>query len=154
MSDQETSRREFCGITCRALVAGGAAALLQACGGGGGVSGPSDVSPLPVVNGTVAGTTVTVAVDGTGLAASGGAALVQSTGGIFLVSRSGDTFIALSSTCTHQQCTVSGISGQRYVCPCHGSTYSFSGQVQSGPAPRSLATHATSFADGVLTIAR
>jgi hypothetical protein len=61
MSDNDSGRREFCGAACRVLAAGGVASLLQACGsGGGGVTGPSNVSPLPIINGTASGNIVSV----------------------------------------------------------------------------------------------
>jgi Rieske Fe-S protein len=152
VSDNEPTRRAFCG----AMVAGSLATLLQSCGsGGGGTTGPSNVSALPVLNAASNGSTATLAVEGTALATEGGAALVQSSLGLFLVARTGaDTFSAVDSTCTHERCTVTGISGQTYVCPCHGSQYSLTGQVRSGPAPRSLPTHNASFANGVLTLSR
>jgi len=152
LGEDDPGRRQFCAV----LLAGGVASLLQACGaGGGGVTGPSNVAALPVVSGTASGNIVSVAIAGTALASVGGAALVQSSLGLFLVAQtSTDMFVALDSTCTHQQCTVSGIAGQTYVCPCHGSQYSFTGQVQSGPAPRALRPHATTLQDGVLMIAK
>jgi Rieske Fe-S protein len=149
--ESQASRREFCSV----MVAGSLAAILQACGSGGGVSGPSNVSPLPVVNATASGNIVSVPIEGTVLATAGGAALVQSSLGFFLVARTAtDTFVAVDAICTHERCTITGVSGQSYVCPCHGSQYSFSGQRQSGPAPRSLSTHQTTFENGVLMIAR
>jgi Rieske Fe-S protein len=44
---------------------------------------------------------------------------------------------ALSPICTHQGCTVD-ISGDRLICPCHGSTYDRRGEVLRGPAPQAL----------------
>ena len=49
--------------------------------------------------------------------------------------------------------TVTEADGASYVCPCHGSRYSRSGQVILGPATASLRQHATTFADGVVSIA-
>jgi Rieske Fe-S protein len=155
-------RREFCGTACRALSAaatlGSAASLLQACGGSGssptGASGSFGGSALPTVNGTAAGGVVTVDVGaGSPLASAGGAALVRSSGGTFLVARTAaDAFTALTAICTHESCTITDISGQTYVCPCHGSRYSQAGQVQNGPATRSLRSYSTRFSADVLTI--
>jgi nitrite reductase/ring-hydroxylating ferredoxin subunit len=152
----DASRREFCGHVCRVALTGVVGSALGACGGGSGSpTGPSGGAPsLATLSGASAGGSVTLAIDAAGpLGPVGGAALVQSQSGGFLVSRtSTDAFTALTSTCTHQACTVSGFANQRYVCPCHGSTYDTSGRVIQGPAPAPLRSFATAFAGGVLTI--
>jgi Rieske Fe-S protein len=90
---------------------------------------------------------------GTALDSVGGAALVESVGGVFLLSRSStSTFGALEAVCTHEGCTITGAAGDIYVCPCHGSRYSRSGQVVNGPAKANLRQYATSFSGGVVTI--
>jgi Rieske Fe-S protein len=151
----EHSRRDFCtrAASLGALSAA-LATLLEGCGKNSPTS-PTNASSLPVVAGTRGITGVTVAVgSGSPLASVGGAALVQASGAQFLVAQTAqNTFVALTAICTHEACTVSGVSGQMYVCPCHGSTYNFNGQVITGPAPRALATFATTFSNGVLTIA-
>jgi Rieske Fe-S protein len=63
-----------------------------------------------------------------------------------------DTFTAVTATCTHENCTITGFTGQSYVCPCHGSRFSTSGAVQGGPATRSLRSFTTRFASNVLTV--
>ena len=71
------------------------------------------------------------------------------------VFREGNTFYAISATCTHLGCTVRAealakaetrtIEGtpfrltHKFMCPCHGSQYSGDGANVSGPAPRPLA---------------
>ncbi len=101
-----------------------------------------------------AGTGVRVSAVGTALADVGGAVLVQSTAGVFLVARmSASAFSAVDAVCTHEGCTVTGADGATYVCPCHGSRYNRNGQVVGGPAKASLRQYATTFTDGVLTIA-
>ena len=71
------------------------------------------------------------------------------------VFREGNTFYAISATCTHLGCTVRAealtkpetrtIEGapfrltHQFMCPCHGSQYSGDGTNVSGPAPRPLA---------------
>jgi cytochrome b6-f complex iron-sulfur subunit len=64
----------------------------------------------------------------------------------------GDTFAAVTAVCTHEACTVTGISGQTYVCPCHGSQFSATGVVLKGPAASPLRPFTTRFAANVLTI--
>ncbi len=122
------------------------------------VSCKSDDNPnapaLPVVQGTLTGGTVTVAVPaGSALAAVGNAALVQFTGGALLVAHiSQGSFVALTATCTHEGCTITGFREQTYVCPCHGSRFRTNGQVAQGPASTALRTFVTQFANEELTI--
>ena len=80
------------------------------------------------------------------------------------VFREGNTFHAVSAVCTHLGCTVRAealsqpqtmtVQGaslrvtHRFLCPCHGSTYTGDGGNVSGPAPRPLAWyHLTLSAD-------
>jgi Rieske Fe-S protein len=160
MNDGPT-RREFCGSAGRALsvgaLGGSVASLLQACGGGAssptGTSGSFGGSALPSISGTAASGAVTVPVAGSPLATVGGSALVRTSSGTFLVARTAqDAFTALTAICTHEDCTITDVSGQTYVCPCHGSRFSQTGQVQNGPATRALRSFATRFAGDVLTI--
>jgi cytochrome b6-f complex iron-sulfur subunit len=107
-----------------------------------------------VSTGVFTGSSVQVTVGGSALADVGGALLVQSLAGVFLVSRSSATaFTAIEGVCTHEGCTITGADGAIYVCPCHGSRYSHTGQVVNGPAVSSLRQYATTFSAGVVTIA-
>jgi cytochrome b6-f complex iron-sulfur subunit len=146
------TRREFCACACQAasLLAVGA---LAGCGGSSSPTGPSNVPMLTVVPFTVSGRVISITVDSASpLAAVGSAAMAQTALGTFLVAHTGqDAFTALTSVCTHEGCTVTGFDNSRYVCPCHGSQYSTSGNVVQGPATRSLQQFATQFANGVLT---
>ena len=48
-------------------------------------------------------------------------------------------FLALSRECTHLGCTVPWVADEdRFVCPCHASTFDIRGDVLSPPAPRPL----------------
>lgn len=47
-------------------------------------------------------------------------------------------FYAIVATCTHLGCTPR-LEADGFVCPCHGSRFTASGEVISGPAPRPLA---------------
>jgi Rieske Fe-S protein len=48
-------------------------------------------------------------------------------------------FIALSSRCMHLGCPVRWTSAaNRFICPCHGGVYSFTGAVSGGPPVRPL----------------
>ena len=142
------NRREF----CQALTIISAASLMQACSGNS-TSG-SDAPPLTTINGTLSGSTVTVAVDaGSPLNPVGSAALVNTSRGALLVAHTAqNTFTALNATCTHEVCTVSGYQSGTYVCPCHLSEFSTSGTVVRGPATRPLTSYATNFVSPTLTI--
>ena len=145
------TRREFCARACQAVALTAVGGSLSGCGG---VTGPS-APTLPNLTGTVSGGAVNLTVDARSpLAAVGSAALVDTPGaGSFLVARTApDAFTALTATCTHFGCTISGYESQTFVCPCHGSRFSTSGSVQKGPASRPLRSYATRFADNVLTI--
>jgi cytochrome b6-f complex iron-sulfur subunit len=109
---------------------------------------------LPILNGTTGQGVVTLSIDASSpLATVGGVAFVQAGGTSLLVGRtSQDGFTALSAICTHQGCQISGYSGSAYVCPCHGSRFSPSGQVLNGPASTALRSYSTQFASPVLTI--
>ena len=159
MSDTNAhvSRRHFCAGACRVASSATLATLFSACSGG---DSSSPTSPSGIVSklGTLAGrytnSSVQVAVAGSPLAEVGGAALVESIAGIFLIARTSTaTFSAIDAVCTHEGCTVTGADGATYVCPCHGSRYNRTGQVVGGPAKASLRQFATTFTDGVVTIA-
>jgi menaquinol-cytochrome c reductase iron-sulfur subunit len=48
-------------------------------------------------------------------------------------------FIALSSRCMHLGCPVRYVAAaERFICPCHGGVYDFTGQVAGGPPVRPL----------------
>jgi menaquinol-cytochrome c reductase iron-sulfur subunit len=50
-----------------------------------------------------------------------------------------EPFIALSSRCMHLGCPVRWTSAaNRFICPCHGGVYSFTGAVSGGPPVRPL----------------
>jgi len=55
------------------------------------------------------------------------------------------TYESFTAVCTHEGCLVNGLSGNRIVCPCHGSEYDFNGMVVSGPAPSPLASFTVTF---------
>ncbi len=130
--------------------------VLQGCGSGGGspTGGGGSGSALPVVNATASGGIMVVTIDAASpLAAIGGAALVQSSLGSVLVTHTAqDTFVAVSSRCTHQACTITRFASATYICPCHGSQFSTSGRVVSGPATGQLASFPTQFSNSQLTI--
>jgi len=157
MSDANAhvSRRRFCAGACQVASGATLATLFTGCGGGSPTS-PSggNITTLGTVSGRFTTGRVDVTVAGTALTADGGAALVESVAGVYLLARtSANSFTAVEAVCTHEGCTVSNADGDQYVCPCHGSRYTRSGQVVRGPAVASLRRYTTSFTDGVVTIA-
>ena len=65
--------------------------------------------------------------------ASGGAVV-----GELFVTGSAEAPVALSLTCTHLGCRVSGVPGG-FACPCHGSRFDSAGGPVAGPARSALA---------------
>ena len=80
----------------------------------------------------------------------GGTKIVQT---IIVANTGGGVFIALSSVCTHEGCTVAYfLASDNIQCPCHGSVYSKSGSVVNGPAPTALKSYIVNKAGNILTI--
>jgi cytochrome b6-f complex iron-sulfur subunit len=151
---QEPTRRAFCAHACQAASLVALGSLLPGCGGGSPTSASGGTAPaLTSVTGTSSGGRVSLTVDSSSpLNTVGGAALIRVTGNSYLASRTGtDTFTVLTAVCTHEGCTVEGFRNSQYVCPCHGSTYTTSGTVVTGPATRALTQFSSTFANGVLS---
>lgn len=84
------------------------------------------------------------------LNSTGGSRTVQ---GVIVVNSGGGNFVALSSVCTHEGCTIEYNSvAENIQCPCHGSVFTSSGSVVTGPATISLKTYSTSKSGSILTI--
>jgi Rieske Fe-S protein len=82
---------------------------------------------------------------------SDGGGLVLDDQRVVLV-RSGRDVRAFSAICTHQGCTVGGVSDGLITCPCHGSAFDAeTGKVVTGPATRPLPPVQVEVADGVVT---
>ena len=70
-----------------------------------------------------------------------------------LVINTGTKIVALSAICTHQGCTVGYNPGAGDIeCPCHGSTFTLSGNVTNGPAFSPLRSYPVSQTGNILTI--
>jgi nitrite reductase/ring-hydroxylating ferredoxin subunit len=60
-------------------------------------------------------------------------------GRFYLVRLEDGSFLALLRECTHLGCTVPWDADQnRFICPCHASSFDMAGNVISPPAPRGL----------------
>jgi Rieske Fe-S protein len=138
------------GTTRRALLLGagaiGAAGVLAACGsssptttnpGNGGNGGGAPASPQPVK-------VSDVPVGGGAIFADQNFVVTQPTAG---------QFKAFSATCTHEQCLVSRIQGDKIICPCHGSQYNIAdGSVAVGPATRPLPARTATVTGDTITV--
>ena len=75
------------------------------------------------------------------------------TKGIYVICTAPSTYIALSSICTHQGCTVNYDSGSnKFSCPCHGGMYDSSGKVLVGPPPSPLPKYSVTLDGNSLTV--
>jgi cytochrome b6-f complex iron-sulfur subunit len=147
----KNTRREFCTRACALVPVATLAPILQGCGN---PTAPSSVPEIPSLNPTLVNGTLVLAIDpGSPVERVGGAALLQTPAANVLIARTTpDSFVAVTATCTHFGCVVSGYQDQKYTCPCHGSEFSTSGAVVRGPANRPLRQYATSFVNNILTI--
>ena len=60
---------------------------------------------------------------------------------------------AINAVCTHLGCVVPwNRAANKYICPCHGSQYDFTGKVIRGPAPLSLALAHLDLPDDIVTL--
>ena len=73
--------------------------------------------------------------------------------GIYIICTAPSTYVALSSICTHQGCSVNYSStSKQFSCPCHGGRYDISGKVLSGPPPAPLRQYQVTLSGTTLTI--
>ncbi len=74
-------------------------------------------------------------------------------GMLYLCQLEDESFIALSRNCTHLGCTVPwDVKEQKFVCPCHGSTFDLKGLVLTSPAIRPLDYYPVRIENGRLRI--
>jgi len=80
---------------------------------------------------------------------AGGSKVVQTV----LVMNIGGNYGAVSSICTHQGCTVAYVAGAGNIqCGCHGSAFTTTGSVVTGPAASALTSYPVSKSGSILTI--
>jgi cytochrome b6-f complex iron-sulfur subunit len=80
----------------------------------------------------------------------GGFILTQ---GIYIICTAPSTYVALSSICTHQGCSVNyGPIAKQFSCPCHGGLFNISGKVLGGPPPSPLKQYTVALSGNTLTI--
>jgi cytochrome b6-f complex iron-sulfur subunit len=129
------SRREF--LTKSTLAVAGAAAVAAGCGdgqiGGSRVTGPS--GPVTVKVSTIPALALT------------GQLVILPTDSRIAVKRTGaSTFVALSTTCTHEGTTIGLTSSNSFECPNHGARYDAEGNVTRQPNAAGSATTLPRFA--------
>lgn len=74
-------------------------------------------------------------------------------GNVIVIRTGASSYVALSTICTHQGCTVGYVPAyQELACPCHGGAFNLSGAVISGPPPSPLTTYKTSLSGHILTV--
>lgn len=74
-------------------------------------------------------------------------------GQFYLACLEDGSFLAMSRTCTHLGCSVPWDEEQeKFICPCHGSTFSLTGEVLTAPAPRPLDTFPVRIEDRVIKV--
>ena len=73
--------------------------------------------------------------------------------GIIIANTDGNNYVALSSICTHNACTVGySVQNNNFPCPCHGSVFNANGSVANGPATQPLKEYTVAKEGNVLTI--
>jgi cytochrome b6-f complex iron-sulfur subunit len=71
----------------------------------------------------------------------------------YLVRLQDGGFLALSSTCSHLNCTVPWNEKEKtFPCPCHASVFNITGDVQSPPAPRALDLYPVVIDSGIVKV--
>jgi cytochrome b6-f complex iron-sulfur subunit len=136
-------RRTFLSVAATAAVL----AALDACSG--------LTSPGGSFNGSYGGPlTVTLANFST-LATVGGVARVDGGSGAptALYRNSASSFIAVALVCPHAGFAPVEITSSGFFCPAHGSSFSKSGALQSGPAPTGLLAFAATYNSSAGTVA-
>ena len=75
-------------------------------------------------------------------------------GGRFFLARLEDNgFIAISLRCTHLGCSINWEEDKnRFVCPCHASSFKITGDVINPPAPKALDYYPVKIENGVVKV--
>ena len=62
-------------------------------------------------------------------------------------------FLALSSKCTHLGCTLPWVDKEnKFLCPCHGSSFDIAGEVITAPAPRPLDIYKVNIENNIVKV--
>ena len=151
-------RRAFVGTTAAYFIA---SALAAACGGEstapeatttpGGTTPGGGTPPGGQAGVTISGSAVSVNVAQANIANAGQFVILQAADAIVINIGTGG-FVALSKTCTHSGCGLSGFNnGTGFLeCNCHGSRFRTTGQVAVGPANAPLRSYPVTVDGGVV----
>ena len=72
---------------------------------------------------------------------------------VYIVPNGSGSLKVLSSVCPHLGCAVRWVAKQdRFICPCHGGTFTSSGERVSGPPLRGMDALESKVEDGVLKV--
>ncbi|MGY6560323.1 MAG: QcrA and Rieske domain-containing protein [Nitritalea sp.] len=86
------------------------------------------------------------------LQAAGGWAVISQRD-VIVINLGNNTFSTVTAVCTHQGCNNRWSFGNDTLrCACHGSEFSSTGALRSGPARSDLRSFSNNFAEGILTI--
>jgi cytochrome b6-f complex iron-sulfur subunit len=131
---------------------GAATVLMPACLAGLATSCSSDDSSAGGSSTPTPTATSNFTVDiSTGPLATNGGFIV--TKGIIIARTTTGTFLAVSSSCTHEGVTLGyDKAGNQFVCPRHNSQFTSTGTVISGPAPSNLKQYQTTLSGTTLTV--
>ncbi len=134
-----------------------AAATLLGLGCGGGDDGPMPDAPDPLAGTMMCGANLCVLLSDPAnallLEVEGSRVISLPSEKLLVVRTAADEFVVLSAVCTHAGCTVRyDAPSDQAACPCHGSRYSLTGSVVTGPAPRSLKRYTSTFDAAMMTL--
>jgi nitrite reductase/ring-hydroxylating ferredoxin subunit len=74
-------------------------------------------------------------------------------GQFYLACLTDGSFLALSRVCTHLGCSVLWAEEKgQFLCPCHGSSFSLTGEVLTAPAPRPMDIFPIRIENGILKV--
>ena len=160
MTDQTSTTPALTLVGRRPVLCGAAALCVTAVGGCAGYGkgqppapaaepgnpAPASAGGTAAAAGAAAGTAVAKVAD---IPIGGGTILADRQ--LVVTRPSASEVRVLSAVCTHQGCLVDIVANGTISCPCHGSAFSLTGDVTSGPATRPLSTKAFTVVDGVVT---
>lgn len=146
MTDRTSTPQALAMVGRRPVLCGAAALCVTAVGGCAGYGAGRPPAPAAQPAPAAAGTAVARVAD---IPVGGGKILPDRQ---LVVTRPSEGEVkVLSAVCTHQGCLVDTVANGTISCPCHGSAFSLTGDVTSGPATRPLPAAPFSVVDGVVT---
>jgi len=160
MTDQTSTTPAMTLLGRRPVLCGAAALCVTAVGGCAGYGkgrppapaaepgnpAPASAGGTAAATGGAAGTAIAKVAD---IPVGGGTILAERQ--LVVTRPSASEVRVLSAVCTHQGCLVDSVANGTISCPCHGSAFSLTGDVTSGPATRPLPAKAFAVVDGVVT---